>query len=83
MRNALMSGLSLATVIVEATQTSGARSQASFALAHGRPVLLSESLLEQAWARELSLRPGVHVVSSVAQVVVQVQRLSDTGALVV
>jgi DNA processing protein len=82
MRNALMSGLSLATVIVEASQTSGSRSQARSALAHGRPVLLIESLLEQAWARELSLRPGVHVVSSAAQVVAAVQRLNNTSALV-
>jgi hypothetical protein len=43
---------------------------------------LIESLLDQAWARELSLRPGVHVVSRAAQVVAAVQRLSDTGALV-
>jgi DNA processing protein len=82
MRNALMSGLSLATVIVEASRNSGARSQARFALAHGRPVLLTESLLEQAWARELSAAPGVHVVGSAAHAVAAVQRLSDTDALV-
>jgi DNA processing protein len=82
MRNALMSGLSLTTVIVEASPTSGARSQARFALAQGRPVLLIESLLEQDWARELSSRPGVHVVSSAAQVVPVVQRLNNTGALI-
>jgi DNA processing protein len=81
MRNALMSGLSLATVIVEASQHSGARSQARFALAHGRPVLLIESLLEQAWARELSVAPGVHVVGSAAEAVAAVQRLSNTDAL--
>jgi DNA processing protein len=83
MRNALMSGLSLATVIVEAGPTSGARSQARAALAHGRPVLLCEWLLGQTWARELSLRPGVHVVDSAAEVVATVQRLTETGALVV
>jgi DNA processing protein len=82
MRNALMSGLSLATVIVEASCNSGARSQARFALAHGRPVLLTESLLEQAWARELSVAPGVHVVGSAAHAVATVQRLSDTDARV-
>jgi DNA processing protein len=82
MRNALMSGLSLATVIVEASQTSGARAQARFALAHGRPVLLIEPLLEQPWARELSLRPGAHVVSAAAEVVATVQRLNRTGSLV-
>src|ERR1035441_9792130 len=82
-RNALMSGLSLATVIVEASPTSGARTQARFALAHGRPVLLIEWLLQPAWGRELSSRPGVHVVSSAVQVVATVQRLSGTEALVV
>ena len=82
MRNALMSGLSLATVIVEASRNSGARSQARFALAHGRPVLLSESLLEQALARELSVAPGVHVVGSAAEAVAAVQRLNNTDALV-
>jgi DNA processing protein len=82
-RNALMSGLSLATVIVEASPTSGARTQARFALAHGRPVLLIEWLLQHAWGRELSSRPGVHVVSSAVQVVATVQRLSGTEALVV
>ena len=45
MRNAVMSGLALATVIVEASQTSGARVQARLAQSHGRPVFLARALL--------------------------------------
>ena len=40
MRNAVMSGLSLASVVVEASHTSGSRMQARLALEHGRPVFL-------------------------------------------
>ena len=36
MRNIVMSGLTLATVVIEASRTSGARMQARFALEHGR-----------------------------------------------
>jgi DNA processing protein len=68
LRNAVMSGVSLANVIVEATETSGARTQARFALAQGRPVLLMSSLLGQSWARELASRPGTYVVGSSSEV---------------
>ncbi|MGH7498684.1 MAG: DNA-processing protein DprA [Gemmatimonadales bacterium] len=51
MRNVVMSGLSLATVVVEAGETSGARLQARVALQHGRTVFLLQSLVEQhEWA---------------------------------
>lgn len=51
-RNVVMSGLSLATVVVEAGATSGARMQARIALEHGRSVFLLRSLVaEHAWAR--------------------------------
>lgn len=70
MRNAVMSGISRATVVVEASYTSGARMQARLALEHGRPVVLLRSLVgEHEWAREYSERPGVYVVDSVAEVV--------------
>lgn len=63
MRNRVMSGLSRATVVVEASRTSGARMQARIALEHGRPVVLLRSLLEQhEWAREFATRPGVSVL---------------------
>jgi DNA processing protein len=81
-RNATMSGLALANVVVEASDTSGARTQARLALAHGRPVVLLESLLEQRWASDLATRPGTHVVSSPAGVVEVVDRLTAVGTLV-
>jgi DNA processing protein len=81
LRNAVMSGLSLATVVVEAGMTSGARLQARLALAHGRPVFLLESLLEQRWARELAERPATHVISSPEEIVSGIERLTS-GALV-
>ncbi len=69
MRNAVMSGLSRGSVVVEASDRSGARVQARLALAHGRPVFLLRRLLDQPWARELSARRGVHVVDTPAQVI--------------
>ena len=80
LRNALMSGISLATVVVEATHTSGARIQARLALAQGRPVILLHSLLEQEWARELERRPGTHVVQAATEVPALLERLTE-GAL--
>jgi DNA processing protein len=51
MRNAVMSGLTLATVVVEAGETSGARMQARIALKQGREVFLLRSLVsERTWA---------------------------------
>jgi DNA processing protein len=68
MRNAVMSGLTLATVIVEASPTSGARTQARLALAQRRPVLLLRQLLTQDWAVELAGRAGVHVIDEPAAI---------------
>jgi DNA processing protein len=79
-RNALMSGLSLASVIVEASQTSGARIQARLALAQGRQLVLFEALLEQQWARELAERPGAHVAGSPSEVIDVVERLAPVEA---
>jgi DNA processing protein len=51
MRNVVMSGLSMATVVVEAGETSGARMQARVAMQHGRTVFLLRSLVEKhEWA---------------------------------
>lgn len=53
MRNVVMSGLSTATVVVEASETSGARMQARVALQHGRAVFLLKSLVDaHDWARK-------------------------------
>jgi DNA processing protein len=82
MRNATMSGLTLATVVVEASHTSGSRMQARLALAHGRPVFLHASLVsEHEWAREFATRPGTHVIETPAQITTIVDRLTEAGAL--
>lgn len=81
MRNIVMSGFSLATVVVEAAHTSGAKMQARFALEHGRPVFLLASLLEHAWAREYAGRPGAYVVESAADIAAQLERLTSVETL--
>jgi DNA processing protein len=63
-RNALMSGLTLGSVIVEASPTSGTRVQARHALAQGRKVILMARVLAQDWAQELVEKPGVTVAES-------------------
>lgn len=62
MRNAVMSGYSLATVVIEAAYRSGARMQARLALEHGRRVFLMRSLLTHEWAREYATRPNTTVI---------------------
>jgi DNA processing protein len=65
-RNVVMSGLSLATVVVEASETSGARTQARIALEHGRSVFLPSSLVaEHEWARQY-VEEGLHGARAVA-----------------
>ncbi len=81
LRNALMSGLTLGSVIVEASPSSGARVQARAALSQGRPVFLLRSLLAQTWARELAGRPGTHVVDSPTEITAHAEQLSSTDAL--
>jgi DNA processing protein len=83
MRNAVMSGFALATVVVEASDTSGARMQARLALAQGRPVFLLASLVErQAWAEDYATRPGTHVVRTSEDITTILERLIAPGSLV-
>lgn len=57
-RNVTMSGLSLATIVVEAGATSGAKMQAEVALTHGRSVFLPSSLVAaHPWAQAM-IREG-------------------------
>jgi DNA processing protein len=65
MRNVVMSGMATGTVVVEATNTSGAKMQARLALDHGKRVFLVESLvMQEEWARRY-VKKGAQVVDSV------------------
>lgn len=65
-RNVTMSGLALATVVVEAAATSGARMQARIALQHGRTVFLLQSLVDNHdWARKY-VEEGVYETHAIA-----------------
>jgi len=64
-RNVVMSGMCLATVVVEAGETSGAKLQAQYALHHGRSVFLPKSLVDgHAWARKY-VTEGIHGIRAV------------------
>ncbi len=68
MRNATMSGYGLATIVIEAGETSGTRIQARVAGEHGRPVILTSKVADStSWGDALRDRPNVYVVSSFAE----------------
>lgn len=70
MRNATMSGYGIATVVIEAGEHSGARAQARMAVEHGRPVVLTDIVVEKTeWAKTLVGRPGVHIARATSDVV--------------
>lgn len=78
MRNATMSGYGIATVVVEAGETSGARAQARMAVEHGRPVVVTDLVVERnVWAQSLVGRPGVHVADSVKQVMAIIESVTS------
>lgn len=78
MRNAVMSGYGIATVVVEAGERSGARIQARTAVQHGRPVILTELVVNGTqWGRALVERPDVHVASSLDEITSVVRELVD------
>jgi DNA processing protein len=69
MRNAVMSGYGRATIVVEAGEHSGARIQARRAVAHGRPVILTDLVMKaNKWPQEMRGKPGVHVTSDTDEV---------------
>ncbi|MDN5790447.1 MAG: DNA-protecting protein DprA [Micrococcales bacterium] len=86
MRNAVMSGYGVATVVVEAGEHSGARIQARMAVHHGRAVILTDLVVNSTeWGKDLRDRPDVYVTSSIDDVtsVVRelVQRPAQLGAV--
>ena len=58
MRNATMAGLGSASVIVEAGERSGSRVHARYAMAHGRPLILTELVADSTqWGTRIALPP--------------------------
>jgi DNA processing protein len=77
MRNAVMSGFGRATIVVEAGEHSGARIQARKAVAHGRPVILTDLVVKaNTWPDALIGQPGVHVASSTAEIMSLVENIA-------
>ena len=70
MRNVVMSGMGVGTVVIEASKTSGAKMQARLALEHGKRLFLVNSLvMREEWAQRYAERPGVTVIESVDDLV--------------
>jgi DNA processing protein len=69
-RNAVMSGISQGTVVIEASATSGAKMQARLASQHGKQVFLIKQLVtSQEWARRYVEKGWATEVDSVDDVV--------------
>lgn len=75
-RNAAMSGYGLATIVIEAGETSGTRIQARLAVEHGRPVILTDVVAETtSWGAALAERHRVHVVNGLDELSVVVDKV--------
>jgi DNA processing protein len=69
LRNAVMSGMGQGTIVVEASQTSGARLQARLAIEHSKRAFLLKSLVERyEWAEEFARKERVVVIGEVDEV---------------
>ncbi len=78
MRNAVMSGYSRASIIVEAGENSGTRIQARLALAHGRPIIITERVVSTTvWGKKLIGIPGVTVVQSAHEGIIAAKQLLE------
>jgi DNA processing protein len=78
-RNATMSAYGQATIIVEAGEQSGARIQARSAVAHGRPVILLDSVvLGTNWGRSLRNQPGVFIAANADEAVERVSAITSS-----
>ena len=80
LRTGVMSGLSLATVIMEAGETSGALKQADFALKQGRQVLIPSKALEMStitWPKRY-VEKGAKTVATPKEIL---QKLADNNIL--
>lgn len=69
MRNVVMSGMAVGTVVIEAGRTSGAKLQARYALDHEKRLFLVKSLvLREEWAQRAASHPLTTVVESAQDV---------------
>jgi len=70
MRNVVMSGMAMGTVVVGATSVSGAKMQARLALEHGKRLFLLDLLVKsQQWAQRYAERPGMTVVRKLDDII--------------
>jgi DNA processing protein len=78
MRNVVMSGMAIGTVVVEASATSGAKMQARLALEHGKRLFLLESLVKsQEWAQRYAARPSVTIVKDIDDILEVIVKLAS------
>ena len=76
-RNALIAAYSLAAVVIEAGENSGARNLARQAVKQGRPLIMTDLVITaNEWARQLMSVPGVHQAAGPADVVEIVRNIS-------
>jgi DNA processing protein len=83
MRNAVTSGLSQGTVVVEASKTSGARMQARLAAEHGKRVWLLDSLVRNSdWAAAFAAKysQSTRVISDISQVLEELRSEREIAA---
>jgi DNA processing protein len=86
MRNAVTSGLSQGTVVVEASRTSGARMQARLAAEHGKRVWLLSSLVERfTWAQDFleKYSASTRVIAEVSEVLDELKSEQEIAAAAV
>lgn len=82
MRNVVMSGMGIGTIVVQASETSGAKMQGRLALQHGKRLLLVEELVErEQWAKRYAQRPGASIVRSVEDVMQVLEQETKAGAV--
>ncbi len=70
-RNKLMARLALATVVIEAGDTSGTLHQIVASLEYGRPVFIAKSVVDDSkvtWPKRFLGKPGVHVLERASDV---------------
>ncbi len=68
MRNEVMSGYGVATIVVAAAEKSGTRHQVQAAVRHGRGVVLARPVAEStSWGRALAEQPSVRVAATAGE----------------